>query len=199
MVPRNSQLEVAPVAHGDVATIEPTDLPRGSVFTSSGRISRVTEPGELSVHYPFPIDDLVAVDDALKYASRASNARFAVYLGDLGSDTAARARDLGQGADTQRRGAGCGLTRPMRRRGCLWREPAGARRRVGGSVGSCRRHVGVRAGQPDRWAGQRDPRAQLGNHPGLVATRLPARVRSRTPNTACRRTVAHPREGTQPR
>lgn len=94
MVPRNSQLEVAPVAHGDVATIEPTDLPRGSVFTSSGRISRVTEPGELSVHYPFPIDDLVAVDDALKNASRASNARFAVYLGDLGSDTAARARAI---------------------------------------------------------------------------------------------------------
>lgn len=54
----------------------------------------VTEPGELSSHYPFPINDLVAVDDALKYASRASKARFAVYLGDLGGDTAARAREI---------------------------------------------------------------------------------------------------------
>jgi hypothetical protein len=79
------------VARGEVATIE---LPKGSVITTSGRISGVTEPGEISVHYPFPIMDLVAVDDALKYASRSSLARFAVYLGDLGSDTAARAREI---------------------------------------------------------------------------------------------------------
>ncbi|WP_421844998.1 DUF5130 domain-containing protein [Mycobacterium sp.] len=82
------------MASGDVATIEPTELPMGSVLTSSGRVSAVTEPGELSVHYPFPISDLVALDDALKYCSRASKARFAVYLGDLGSDTAARAREI---------------------------------------------------------------------------------------------------------
>ncbi|CAM2819868.1 DUF5130 domain-containing protein [Mycobacterium intermedium] len=82
------------MAHGEVATVEPTELPRGWALTSSGRLSGVTEPGELSVTYPFPIKDLVAVDDALKYASRASNARFAVYLGDLGSDTAARAREI---------------------------------------------------------------------------------------------------------
>jgi len=74
--------------------MEPYGLPRGSVVTSSGRISGVTEPGALSVHYPFPIKDLVAVDDALKYASRSSMARFAVYLGDLGSDTGARAREI---------------------------------------------------------------------------------------------------------
>jgi hypothetical protein len=82
------------VAHGEVATIEPTELPRGFALTTSGRISGVTEPGELSSDYPFPINDLVAVDDALTYGSRASNARFAVYLGDLGSDTAARAREI---------------------------------------------------------------------------------------------------------
>ncbi|BBX97255.1 DUF5130 domain-containing protein [Mycobacterium lacus] len=85
---------VAPVARGDVATIEHTKLPKGWVLTTSGRISGVTEPGEVSVHYPFPIKDLVAVDDALKYGSRSSNARFAIYLGDLGSDTAARAREI---------------------------------------------------------------------------------------------------------
>jgi hypothetical protein len=82
------------VAHGEVATIEPGALPKGSVITTSGRISGVTEPGEVSVHYPFPIKDLVAIDDALKYGSRASRARFAIYLGDLGGDTAARAREI---------------------------------------------------------------------------------------------------------
>jgi uncharacterized protein DUF5130 len=82
------------VAHGEVATIEPGALPAGSVITTSGRISGVTEPGDVSVDYPFPIKDLVVIDDALKYGSRASRARFAIYLGDLGSDTAARAREI---------------------------------------------------------------------------------------------------------
>lgn len=91
---RNSQSEVAPVARGEVATREPAELPNGWVITTSGRISGVTEPGELSVHYPFPIKDLVAIDDALKFGSRASKTRFAIYLGDLGTDTAARAREI---------------------------------------------------------------------------------------------------------
>jgi Domain of unknown function (DUF5130) len=87
-------LGVAPVAHGEVATLAPSELPKGSVITTSGRISGVTEPGELSVDYPFPIEDLVLIDDALKYGTRTSRARFAIYLGDLGSDTAARAREI---------------------------------------------------------------------------------------------------------
>lgn len=70
------------------------ELPYGSAITYSGRISGVTEPGELSVHYPFPTLDLVILDDALKYGSRAAKARFAVYLGDLGADTAATAREI---------------------------------------------------------------------------------------------------------
>jgi uncharacterized protein DUF5130 len=94
MTRRSSQSEVAPVARGDVATIEPTELPKGRVVTTSGRISGVTEPGEVSVHYPFPIKDLVILDDALTYGSRASKARFAIYIGDLGSDAAARARGI---------------------------------------------------------------------------------------------------------
>jgi hypothetical protein len=69
-------------------------LPKGSVITTSGRISGVIEPGDVSVDYPFPISDLVAIDDALKYGSRASRTRFAIYIGDLGSDTAARAREI---------------------------------------------------------------------------------------------------------
>ena len=82
------------MASGELATITPAELPDGSVITTSGRISGVTEPGEPSVHYPFPIDDLVTLDDALTYGSRAADARFAVYIGDLGSDTAARAREI---------------------------------------------------------------------------------------------------------
>ena len=70
------------------------DLPYGYALTTSGRISGVTEPGELSVHYPFPTMDLVVLDDALKFGSRAAKARFAVYLGDLGADTAATAREI---------------------------------------------------------------------------------------------------------
>jgi hypothetical protein len=85
------------VASGEVATVGsslPAELPRGFVVTSSGRISGVTEPGEVSVTYPFPVKELVILDDALKYGSRAAKARFAVYLGDLGADTAATAREI---------------------------------------------------------------------------------------------------------
>ncbi len=82
------------MASGEVATIERTDLPTGFVVTSSGRISGVTQPGEASVDYPFSVKDLVVLDDALKYGSRAAKARFAVYLGDLGDDSAATARDV---------------------------------------------------------------------------------------------------------
>ena len=82
------------MAIGEIAIITPAELPKGSVITTSGRISGVTEPGEASVHYPFPINDLVTLDDALTYGSRVAGARFAVYIGDLGSDTAARAREI---------------------------------------------------------------------------------------------------------
>ena len=91
---RKSAWEVAQVASGEVATIQHAELPNGSVITTSGRISGVTEPGEVSVHYPFPISELVILDDALTYGSRAAGARFAVYIGDLGGDTAARAREI---------------------------------------------------------------------------------------------------------
>jgi hypothetical protein len=85
------------VASGEIATVAPAELaelPRGFVVTTSGRISGVTEPGEVSVTYPFPLKDLVFLDDALQHGSRAAKARFAVYLGDLGEDTAAEAREI---------------------------------------------------------------------------------------------------------
>lgn len=84
------------MASGEVATPGPAELELspGHVVTSSGRISAVTEPGELSVNYPFPVKDLVRLDDALKFGSRKAKARFAVYIGDLGADTAAKAREI---------------------------------------------------------------------------------------------------------
>ncbi|MGV0815160.1 DUF5130 domain-containing protein [Mycolicibacterium boenickei] len=85
------------MASGEIATAtvgQDLELPYGYALTYSGRISGVTEPGELSVHYPFPTMDLVVLDDALKYGSRAAKARFAVYIGSLGTDTAATAREI---------------------------------------------------------------------------------------------------------
>lgn len=79
---------------GELTKATAAVLPRGSVETVSGRISGVTEPGALSVHYPFPIKDLVTLDDALTYGSRTSKARFAAYIGDLGADTNAGAREV---------------------------------------------------------------------------------------------------------
>ena len=79
---------------GEVATIAPEELPVGWVVTSSGRLSGVTEPDELSVQYPFPIKDLAHLDNTLTDATRASKARFATYIGDLGVDPAARAREI---------------------------------------------------------------------------------------------------------
>ncbi len=75
----------------------------------------VTEPGELSVHYPFPIKDLVVLDDALKYGSRDAKARFAVLprrprRGHRGH----RARDPGQGARPPTTPC-CSRCRPTRR------------------------------------------------------------------------------------
>ena len=78
----------------EVARADTGDLPRGWVVTASGRISGVTDSGELSVQYPFPTMDLVELDETLIYATRQSRARFAVYIGDLGADTAGRAREI---------------------------------------------------------------------------------------------------------
>ncbi|WNG85919.1 DUF5130 domain-containing protein [Mycobacterium sp. ITM-2016-00317] len=85
------------MASGEVTKaggLDLAELPYGSAITASGRISAVTEPGALSVHYPFPTKDLVVLDNALKYGSRAAKARFAVYIGSLGADPAATAREI---------------------------------------------------------------------------------------------------------
>lgn len=77
-----------------VARVSSDDLPAGWAVTSSGRLSIASEPGNMPNRYLFEQRDLLALDDALTYGSRQSKARFAVYVGDLGADTAARAREL---------------------------------------------------------------------------------------------------------
>ena len=78
-----------PVAHVDA-----DHLPVGWALTSSGRLSIAADPDELPGHFPFPTMDLMALDTALSHATRQSRARFAVYVGDLGADTAASARTV---------------------------------------------------------------------------------------------------------
>lgn len=71
-----------------------TALPLGWVITSSGRTSIAAEPENMPGQFPFRSMDLVTLDGALTQASRQSKARFAAYVGDLGADTAARAREI---------------------------------------------------------------------------------------------------------
>lgn len=77
-----------------IARVDGSRLPTGFVVTSSGRISGATDPETMAAQYPFRNMDLIALDDTLTYASRQSKARFAVYVGDLGADTAARAQEI---------------------------------------------------------------------------------------------------------
>lgn len=70
------------------------DLPPGWVVTAGGRISGVRDPARPAVQYPFPDRQLIELDTALTNATRRARARFAVYIGDLGADTAARAREI---------------------------------------------------------------------------------------------------------
>lgn len=77
---------VAPVAVGE--------LPVGWAVTASGRVSIAAEPENLPFQYPFSTAELSRLDDALTYGTRQTKARFSVYVGDLGTDTAARAREI---------------------------------------------------------------------------------------------------------
>ena len=83
-------------AHGhDVATVDPAELPFGSVVTGSGRVSAAqTYQEPTSSDVPFSPSQLSRLDDALTMASRETGLLFGLYLGDLGPDTSARAAQL---------------------------------------------------------------------------------------------------------
>jgi Domain of unknown function (DUF5130) len=81
--------------HGEVARVDPADLPVGAVVTPSGRVSAAEvykDPS--SDDHPFSPVQLTRLDEALTLASRETGLRFSVFLGDLGDDPASRVDDL---------------------------------------------------------------------------------------------------------
>jgi len=79
------------VANSKWPAVVESDLPHGYALTSSGRVSGVHEAGDVFKEVPFSDDERLAIDNALTKATRATNTRFNVYIGDLGSDSAAGA------------------------------------------------------------------------------------------------------------
>ena len=71
---------------GDIVAHPSGELQRGFVVTSSGRISGVTEPGEVSLDYPFPVKDLVRLDDALKFVDPDDPAKGVMFDGRIAED-----------------------------------------------------------------------------------------------------------------
>lgn len=65
------------------------DLPHGYAITSSGRVSGVHEAGDVFKEAPFRDDERLTIDNVLTEATRATKVRFNIYIGDLGTDTAA--------------------------------------------------------------------------------------------------------------
>lgn len=81
--------------HGEVAVVDPKDLPFGSVVTESGRVSAAEVYKEPSPdEHPFNPVQLSRLDEALTLASRETGLRFSVYLGELGPNSQQRANEL---------------------------------------------------------------------------------------------------------
>jgi hypothetical protein len=84
------------VATGELtkAEVDPSTLEVGAVVTNSGRVSaaRMYEPHAPSL--PFTPVQLSGLDEALTLAGRTTGLDFSVYLGDLGSDSRAKAEEL---------------------------------------------------------------------------------------------------------
>nr|WP_222132219.1 DUF5130 family protein [Pseudonocardia sp. C8] len=70
-------------------------MPEGAVVTNSGRLSVAEEFHEpKQSDHPFTPVQLARLDDALTLTSRETGLRFALYLGDLGTDARATAVEL---------------------------------------------------------------------------------------------------------
>jgi hypothetical protein len=82
--------------HGAVATIDPENLPDGTVVTGSGRVSaaEVFHEPDTSDRVPFTTPQLARLDEALTLASRETGLLFAIYLGELGAKTEVKAAEL---------------------------------------------------------------------------------------------------------
>jgi Domain of unknown function (DUF5130) len=66
----------------------------GEALVGKGRISAARRITPVLPTLPFSKSQLVALDDELVQASRRAKLHFSVYLGDLGTDTRARAEEL---------------------------------------------------------------------------------------------------------
>ncbi|MGW0025496.1 DUF5130 family protein [Rhodococcus sp. NPDC003383] len=83
------------MASGDVIhapAIAPENLPYAAALTASGRISRAIPAGldhTFDENPPFAERDLIALDDALSEATRATKVRFNTYIGDATDPAAA--------------------------------------------------------------------------------------------------------------
>src|SRR5699024_3146307 len=74
---------------------EESSLPFGSVVTGSGRVSAVAHPMEEVVDKsPFTHEDRNRMDRTLVQATRRTRILWTVYIGELGSAPADRAREL---------------------------------------------------------------------------------------------------------
>ena len=82
-------------SHGEVAVVDPSDLPNGAVVTASGRVSAAEIYQDPShADHPFSPVQLSRLDEALTMASRETGLRFSVYLGDLGDAPTDRSAQL---------------------------------------------------------------------------------------------------------
>lgn len=85
------------MARGEMTQSVPDEssLPLGSVVTGSGRVSGVAHPTEEVVDKsPFTHEDRNRMDRTLMYATRRTRILWTVYIGQLGSAPADRAREL---------------------------------------------------------------------------------------------------------
>ncbi|MEU0502520.1 DUF5130 domain-containing protein [Nocardia sp. NPDC004278] len=79
------------MANSNWPAVVESELPHGSVVTSSGRVSGVHEAGAVFKEAPFSDDERLAMDNVLTEATRATKVRFNIFIGDLGADPAAGA------------------------------------------------------------------------------------------------------------
>lgn len=70
------------------------ELALGEVVVGTGRVSAARQVRPVLPTLPFSKSQRAALDDALVCVSRSVGLHFAVYLGDLGSDTRTRAEEL---------------------------------------------------------------------------------------------------------
>jgi hypothetical protein len=80
------------LASGEAAY--PPELASGEALVGTGRISAARRVTPVLRLLPFTTAQLATLDDTLVRASQKASLHFSVYLGDLGTDTRARAEEL---------------------------------------------------------------------------------------------------------